>query len=159
MSVANWRLLFIVEVVLLIPYDGLIDGGTKGIPTILVGIVCLFALLDRPESTHSLNAMERKLAMARMNRGTSGDVGKVINKSTYSDLYSIFRTLKQITGHVLAAILDWRVCDLYFFPLTDPSVSNYLSGVCIWRALFRTVLCYWFDWSLPANDYRYHGLW
>ncbi|OAX33183.1 MFS general substrate transporter [Rhizopogon vinicolor AM-OR11-026] len=75
-SIANWRLLFIVE----------------GVPTILVGIYCLFALLDRPESTHSLNAMERKLAIARMNRGTSGDVGKVINKR-----------------HVLAAFLDWRV--------------------------------------------------
>ncbi|KAJ8595815.1 MFS general substrate transporter [Rhizopogon salebrosus TDB-379] len=75
-SIANWRLLFIIE----------------GIPTILVGIVCLFTLLDRPESTHSLTAMERKLVMARMNRGTSGDVGKVINKR-----------------HVLAAFLDWRV--------------------------------------------------
>ncbi|KAG0704953.1 hypothetical protein DFH29DRAFT_325362 [Suillus ampliporus] len=55
-------------------------------------MVCLFVLLDRPESTHSLNAMERKLALARTSRGTSGDVGKVINKR-----------------HVLAAFLDWRV--------------------------------------------------
>jgi hypothetical protein len=56
--------------------------------------------------------MERNLVMARMNRGTSGDVGKVINKSTYAELHPVFGTLKQITGHVLAAFLDWRVRDM-----------------------------------------------
>jgi hypothetical protein len=77
----------------------------------------MFALLDRPESTHFLNETERKLAMARMNRGTSGDVGQVINKSTCA-LHPVFCALKQITGHVLAALLDWRVRDLYLLPST-----------------------------------------
>ncbi|KAG1745280.1 major facilitator superfamily domain-containing protein [Suillus lakei] len=84
LSVANWRLLFVVE----------------GIPTILIGMICLFALLDRPESTHSLDAVERKLALARTSRGTSGDVGKMINKSMCISLCSAPRPLKQITGHV-----------------------------------------------------------
>ncbi|KAG1736127.1 major facilitator superfamily domain-containing protein [Suillus paluster] len=64
-------------------------------------MVCMFALLDRPESTHSLNAIERKLALVRTSRGTSGDVGKVINRR-----------------HVLAAILDWRVSGVIFLLCT-----------------------------------------
>ncbi|KAH7907417.1 major facilitator superfamily domain-containing protein [Hygrophoropsis aurantiaca] len=75
-SIANWRLLFIIE----------------GAPTILAGAMCIFILPDRPESTSFLTAAERKLAMERMNRGTSGDVGRIVNRK-----------------HVAAAFLDWRV--------------------------------------------------
>src|SRR5258708_1095752 len=117
-------------------------------------MICLFALLDRPESTHSLNAMEQKLALARTSRGTSGDVGKMINMSMCISLCSAPRPLKQITGHVLAGCQDWRVSSVYL-PLTG---GQYFSGVCVWGALFRTLLCCWIHWSLPANNNCYHGL-
>ncbi|KAG2064295.1 MFS general substrate transporter [Suillus decipiens] len=74
-SIANWRLLFLLE----------------GTPTILLGLLCLFMLPDRPESTQFLTAAERKIAIRRMNRGTSGDFGAVVHQS-----------------HVIAAFQDWR---------------------------------------------------
>ncbi|KIM70573.1 hypothetical protein SCLCIDRAFT_18679 [Scleroderma citrinum Foug A] len=61
--IAHWRLLFILE----------------GFPTILLGIICIFLLPDRPESTEFLTPAERKLAVARINRGTSSDFGAVVN--------------------------------------------------------------------------------
>ncbi|KAG1745281.1 major facilitator superfamily domain-containing protein [Suillus lakei] len=74
--IANWRLLFLLE----------------GTPTILLGLFCLFMLPDRPESTQFLTAAERKIAISRMNRGTSGDFGAVVRRS-----------------HVIAAFQDWRI--------------------------------------------------
>jgi len=75
-SIANWRLLFLLE----------------GTPTILLGVICLFMLPDRPESTPFLTKAERKIAISRMNRGTRGDVGVVVRRS-----------------HVIAAFQDWRI--------------------------------------------------
>ncbi|KAG1816941.1 major facilitator superfamily domain-containing protein [Suillus variegatus] len=75
-SIANWRLLFLLE----------------GTPTILLGLLCLSLLPDRPESTQFLTAAERKIAISRMNRGTSGDFGAVVRRS-----------------HVIAAFQDWRI--------------------------------------------------
>ena len=65
-ALANWRLLFIVE----------------GIPTILLGIMTMIALPDRPEETSFLNERERALQLERMNRGIAADVGRTVNKST-----------------------------------------------------------------------------
>ncbi|KIK70277.1 hypothetical protein GYMLUDRAFT_213497 [Collybiopsis luxurians FD-317 M1] len=73
---SNWRLLFIIE----------------GLPAVCLGVITFFFLPDRPESTHFLNERERELALRRMNRGTSGDVGAVLNKS-----------------HITMAFQDWRV--------------------------------------------------
>ncbi|KAG9313589.1 major facilitator superfamily domain-containing protein [Chiua virens] len=75
-SIPSWRLLFLVE----------------GVPSVLLGVLCLFILPGRPESTSFLTHAERNLAIERMNRGTSGDVGAVVNRS-----------------HVIAAFWDWRV--------------------------------------------------
>lgn len=75
-SVENWRLLFIVE----------------GSPTIVLGIVAMFLLPNRPEETTYLNEEERQLAVERMNRGISGDTGRVVNSK-----------------HILAAFKDWRI--------------------------------------------------
>ncbi|KIM91500.1 hypothetical protein PILCRDRAFT_670 [Piloderma croceum F 1598] len=63
-SIANWRLLFIVE----------------GIPTVLLGVGCFFFLPDRPESTSYLTNEEQRLAADRMNRGASRDNGAFVNK-------------------------------------------------------------------------------
>ncbi|KAF5389603.1 hypothetical protein D9757_004235 [Collybiopsis confluens] len=64
---SNWRLLFIVE----------------GLPAVVLGIFTFFFLPDRPESTHYLSEREREIALARVNRGTSSDVGAVVNKCKY----------------------------------------------------------------------------
>lgn len=74
--IENWRLLFIVE----------------GIPTIILSIITFLFLPNRPESTTYLTKRERALAVARMNRETSGDVGAVVRKK-----------------HVWMALRDWRV--------------------------------------------------
>ncbi|KAF8137297.1 major facilitator superfamily domain-containing protein [Boletus edulis] len=57
-SIVNWRLLFTIEY--------------------FFGVLCLFILPGRPESADFLTHAERKLAIERMNRGTSGDIGAVI---------------------------------------------------------------------------------
>ncbi|KAJ8518732.1 hypothetical protein ONZ45_g4259 [Pleurotus djamor] len=75
-TIENWRLLFIVE----------------GVPAMLLGVLTMFILPDRPESTSFFNEDERRIAIDRMNRSTSGDVGATVNKA-----------------HVGAAFRDWRV--------------------------------------------------
>jgi len=74
-AIHNWRILFIIE----------------GVPTILMGIVTMFLLPNRPESTTFFNEHERAIALDRMNRGTSGDVGAKVEKA-----------------HILMAFGDWR---------------------------------------------------
>ena len=64
-AIANWRLLFIVE----------------GIPSILLGLLALVVLPDRPEETSVFTEREREIAVERMNRGGSADVGRVLQKS------------------------------------------------------------------------------
>lgn len=75
-SIAHWRLLFIVE----------------GIPTVLLGLLAMWLLPDRPEETPFLTESERKLQLQRMNRGIKADVGRTVNKA-----------------HIAAAFKDWRV--------------------------------------------------
>ncbi|KAG1776807.1 major facilitator superfamily domain-containing protein [Suillus placidus] len=72
----DWKVLFLIE----------------GIPAVLLGVLTFFALPDRPESTRYLNAREREIAIERMNRGTSADVGAMINKE-----------------HIMIALFDWRI--------------------------------------------------
>ncbi|KAK7020200.1 hypothetical protein VNI00_017813 [Paramarasmius palmivorus] len=75
-AIENWKLLFIVE----------------GLPAIALGILTIFLLPNRPESTTFFNERERKIALDRMNRATSGDVGQTVNKS-----------------HIGLAFRDWRI--------------------------------------------------
>ncbi|KAJ7689414.1 major facilitator superfamily domain-containing protein [Mycena rosella] len=75
-AIHNWRLLFIIE----------------GLPAILMGMVAICFLPNRPESTLFLNERERAIALDRMNRGTSGDVGAKVEKA-----------------HILMAFRDWRI--------------------------------------------------
>ncbi len=53
---------------------------SQGIPSALMGFVALAFLPDRPDMTKFLNEDERKIAVARMNRGVSGDKGLVVNR-------------------------------------------------------------------------------
>lgn len=75
-DIAPWRLLFIVE----------------GCPTVLLGLLTMWILPNRPEETSFLTEAERKLQFNRMNRGLRADVGRTVNKA-----------------HISAAFKDWRV--------------------------------------------------
>ncbi|KAF9446016.1 MFS general substrate transporter [Macrolepiota fuliginosa MF-IS2] len=75
-NIQNWRLLFIVE----------------GIPPVMLGLITMFFLPSRPESTTLFNERERRLAVERMNRDSSGDTGATVNKA-----------------HIWMAFRDWRI--------------------------------------------------
>ncbi|KAI8976613.1 MFS general substrate transporter [Trametes punicea] len=75
-AIADWKLLFIVE----------------GLPTVLIGLLSMLILPNRPEETSMFNEKERELALERMNRGIRADVGRTVNKS-----------------HIIAAFKDWRI--------------------------------------------------
>ncbi|KAH9941658.1 MFS general substrate transporter [Epithele typhae] len=75
-TIENWRLLFIVE----------------GVPTVLVGVLAMFILPNRPEETHVFNEKEREIALDRGSRGLKADTGRTVNKS-----------------HIIAAFQDWRI--------------------------------------------------
>lgn len=83
-SIQNWRLLFIIEVSSI--HDTKISAFlmvVQGTPAILLGIMTLFLLPNRPESTTYLTERERAIALDRMNRSTSGDTGAVVNRGMY----------------------------------------------------------------------------
>lgn len=75
-AIAHWRLLFIVE----------------GIPTVLLGLMTMWLLPDRPEETSFLTEEERTIQMERMNRGIKADVGRTVTKK-----------------HIAMAFKDWRI--------------------------------------------------
>ncbi|KAF8186888.1 MFS general substrate transporter [Mycena galopus ATCC 62051] len=75
-AIHDWRILFLIE----------------GIPAILMGLVTILFLPNRPESTTFFNERERAIALDRMNRGTSGDTGAKVEKA-----------------HIFMALRDWRV--------------------------------------------------
>ncbi|RDX44403.1 MFS general substrate transporter [Lentinus brumalis] len=74
-SVANWKILFIIE----------------GLPTVLIGVLCLWVLPNRPEETTMFNEKEREIALDRANRGIKADTGRVINKQHISDAFKDWR--------------------------------------------------------------------
>ncbi len=68
-ALANWRLLFIIE----------------GIPSILLGMLAIAVMPDRPEETVVLTEREREIAVERMNRGGKADVGRMLQRSTWME--------------------------------------------------------------------------
>jgi hypothetical protein len=58
----------------------LMSSILQGIPTVILGCATYFYLPNRPESTVYLTERERKIAVSRMNRDSSGDNGAVVNK-------------------------------------------------------------------------------
>lgn len=58
----------------------------------MLGLLAIWLLPDRPEETPFLTEAERKIQLDRMNRGLKADVGRVVNKA-----------------HIAAAFKDWRV--------------------------------------------------
>ena len=57
-----------------------------------MGLVAISLLPDRPEMTPFFNTDERRIAMARMSRGISGDKGLVVNKGARCFLCLIDKT-------------------------------------------------------------------
>ncbi|KAI0322910.1 MFS general substrate transporter [Amylostereum chailletii] len=95
-AVANWRLLFIIE----------------GIPTVLLGVVTVWLLPNRPETTRFLNDSERELALERANRGTSGDIGYSLNRSQcifVVESRCASNSSSSILAHIVGAFKDWRI--------------------------------------------------
>ncbi len=113
--IQNWRLLFIVEVCCPQKSQSLCistDSGNQfqGIPAILLGIMTAFYLPNRPESTTFFNERERKLAVERMNRHSSGDTGATVNKGMEGNLASCGAALIDFPlAHIRMALKDWRV--------------------------------------------------
>ncbi|KAI0738941.1 MFS general substrate transporter [Daedaleopsis nitida] len=75
-SIPRWKLLFIIE----------------GAPSIILGVLCYIFLPNRPEETSMFDERERGIALARINRGATADVGRRLQKK-----------------HILFALTDWRV--------------------------------------------------
>ncbi|KIJ39717.1 hypothetical protein M422DRAFT_60684 [Sphaerobolus stellatus SS14] len=107
----NWRLLFIVE----------------GLPAFVLGIVTIFLLPARPESTRFFkDGPERDLAIKRANRGTTADIGYVIKKE-----------------HIKLALTDWKVYigGVIYFGLNVAlvSISAFLPTIIQANAQLLTV--------------------
>ncbi|KAI0716558.1 major facilitator superfamily domain-containing protein [Earliella scabrosa] len=95
-SIANWKLLFIIG----------------GIPSILIGLVTITVLPDRPEEAAMFTNKERGLAIERVNRGTKADVGRVIQPK-----------------HIAAAFRDWRVyaAGVMYFASNSNAIAQLLT--------------------------------
>lgn len=79
-----------------------------------MGVVTYFYLPNRPEFTTYLTERERIIAVARMNRGASGDVGAVVNRGKLQPALDTARAgADTISAHILAAFRDWRVSLFY----------------------------------------------
>ncbi|GAB5593247.1 hypothetical protein Unana1_08147 [Umbelopsis nana] len=100
-TISDWRILFIIE----------------GFPSILLSIVVLFFLPDRPETSKYLTEDERVIANARLNRqgGPSEGPG-----------HFEMRSLKR----ALTDYKNWMICSMYLgLNLTLGSISGFLPTI------------------------------
>lgn len=111
----------------------------------------MFFLPGRPESTDFLTHAEQKLAIERMNRGTTGDIGAVVNQSTYLGPSRHFKQLIWISGHVIAAFLDWRA-SLSLSCTSMPWLISVL-GIRRWRHVLWVKLCTRFFVGFFTHDH------
>lgn len=117
-GIASWRLLFIIE----------------GIPTVLMGLLVILVLPDRPEETSFLNETERTLQLERMNRGSMADRGRTLN-----------------TKHILSAFRDWRVS---FIALGPRNCTHPMAGLCRKRNLLWLQLRVGLSCSISSHYLR-----
>ncbi|ELU38665.1 MFS_1 domain-containing protein [Rhizoctonia solani AG-1 IA] len=78
---ANWRILFLVE----------------GCPTIALGILTLFTLPDRPDTTKWLHGAQKDLAIERMSRGGMKEEAGTLNNR--------FEGLEAVPPYAVAAVV------------------------------------------------------
>ena len=67
-GIPTWKLLFLVE----------------GAPSVLLSLAAFTFLPNRPEETTIFNKQERKIVLERGSRRTKADVGRVLQRSTWS---------------------------------------------------------------------------
>ena len=110
----------------------------------MLGIASILFLPDRPESTTFLNERERKLALERMNRSTSGDQGAVIQKGNtersqnYLHIDFSFQTM-----FMPLSVIGGCVCCL-FFSESWCSYMTFVSSRFIWE-----------EWSISDSTTLY----
>ncbi|KZT57877.1 MFS general substrate transporter [Calocera cornea HHB12733] len=80
--VADWRLLFIIE----------------GFPAVIVGLLCMKVLPDRPDTMTWLSPEEKRLAVKRMNRGGKKERAHTLN------LRHVWRAAKDIKVYIYGII-------------------------------------------------------
>ncbi|EKM77389.1 hypothetical protein AGABI1DRAFT_122128 [Agaricus bisporus var. burnettii JB137-S8] len=99
-AISSWRILFIIE----------------GIPPVLLALLTLFYLPNRPEVTSFFNERERELALERINRDSTADTGATVNKE-----------------HIWMAFKDWRIyiAGVIYFGLNGAlaSISAFLPTI------------------------------
>ena len=117
-AISQWKLLFIIE----------------GIPAVLLGFVAVTLLPNRPESTSFFNEDERKIALARRSRGTSGDNGYKVQ-----------------TQHVKAAFMDWRI---YVGGVIYFAANAALASISAFLPTILTTLNFSGHFFLGFVDYR-----
>ncbi|KAJ7689412.1 MFS general substrate transporter [Mycena rosella] len=125
-SIHNWRILFIIE----------------GLPAVVMGLVALFFLPNRPESTTFFNERERAIALERMSRGTSGDSGIKIQKAHIFMAFRDWRASIYAGGAIyfglncaLASISAFLPTILATFGYTNAN-AQLLTGECFSRGIF-----------------------
>ncbi|KAJ6472639.1 MFS general substrate transporter [Mycena vulgaris] len=109
-AIHNWRLLFIIE----------------GVPAIILGLVTIFFLPNRPESTTFLNERERAIALDRMNRGTSGDTGARIERA---HIYMAFKDWRIYTGGAIYFGLNTALASISAFLPTIITTFGYTNAI------------------------------
>ncbi|KAJ6472650.1 major facilitator superfamily domain-containing protein [Mycena vulgaris] len=109
-AIHNWRILFIIE----------------GLPTILMGLVTILFLPNRPESTTFLNERERAIALDRMNRGTSSDNGAKVDRA---HIYMAFKDWRIYTGGVIYFGLNCALASISAFLPTIITTFGYTNAV------------------------------
>ena len=133
----------------------------------MLGIASVLFLPDRPESTTFLNERERKLAIERMNRSTSGDHGAVIQKGNTErsqnylhidfSFQTMFMPLSVIGGCVcclfslgiMMFLHDILFEQIYMGGVIYIGLNNALSAI---SAFLPTIITtFGFSTSLPKN--------
>lgn len=143
-AIANWRLLFLVE----------------GIPTILLGLLCMWLLPDRPEKDAKfLSEGERRIQKERMSRGLMADEGRVVNKSegerlflniiTHSISRAHHRRLQGLESENLLSSFN----KTFRFHFTDGSLIDIPSR----GSLLRNKLCP--RLHICLSPYNYQDIW
>jgi hypothetical protein len=108
-----------------------------------MGIVAITLLPDRPEMTSFFNEEERKLALERINRATSADIGFTINKGQYN--------------YWVAAVI---LSEILIVPPINYAYSTHirrfarLASLRRWHNLFRAELCECVNHGVSTDDYQ-----
>ncbi len=106
-SLSGWRWLFFLE----------------GIPTIILGIITAFIIVDQPEKAKFLNSAEKKWLINELDKDIKAKVENN-SKTSYKSKWSVFKDIRAY--HAAAAYFCW-VMALYGLGLWLPQIIKNLS--------------------------------